>query len=397
MKTLLKSDIVLTGLAIFSMLFGAGNLMLPLKVGMDSGDNLFFGMLGFTLTAVCLPIAGFIGMMLFNGNYNVFFNRLGSPVGSALIFMCMLVIGPIIAIPRITTLSHVMIAPFLPWSFLQEITPYSSFVFSFIFLGITFLLTFKENRIVDILGYLISPLLLLSLSIIIIKGVIMGGALTPSMHSASTIFTKNLLYGYQTLDLLAALFFSSIVLTILKNNSGTGTHYTSRQLALIGLKSGLVGVTLLGIIYIGMSLLGAYHGHGFEHINEGELFKEISFRILGMHGAAIIATAVLMACLSTAIALAAVVGDYLHTEIFKKKIGFVPSLILVLIGCLPLSILGLGTIIYWTGGWITYVGYPVLIALTFANIAYKLFGFTSVKIPVGLTFIVMLILQSLRA
>ena len=163
------------------------------------------------------------------------------------------------------------------------------------------------------------------------------------------------------------------------------------MLALLGLKSGLIGVTLLGIIYVGMSLLGAYHGHGLEAANAGELFREISFRILGLHGAAIIATAVLMACLSTAIALSAVVADYMHTEIFKRRVGYVPSLILVLAACIPLSVAGLGTILNVTGGWITYVGYPVLIALTFANIAYKLFGFPYVKIPVALTFIIVLL------
>ena len=117
------------GLAIFSMLFGAGNLIYPLYVGMVSGDLNTWGMCGFLLTAALLPILGFIAMLLFNGDYNSFFNRLGPLVGQILIFLSMLIIGPLIAIPRITTLSHTMIAPFIPFALLQTITPLSSFIF----------------------------------------------------------------------------------------------------------------------------------------------------------------------------------------------------------------------------------------------------------------------------
>ena len=203
---LLKSDVVLTGLAIFSMLFGAGNLMYPLKVGMESGDALGFGILGFIVTAVILPIAGFIGMMLFNGNYTLFFNRLGKPVGSFLVACCMLVIGPLIALPRITTLSHTMIAPFLPFESLQALSPMSSCLFALIFLGIMFLLTFKENRIVDVLGAVISPLLIISLAIIIIKGLIMPGELIHNSDSSLHVFTSELNYRVSNIRFVGCYF-----------------------------------------------------------------------------------------------------------------------------------------------------------------------------------------------
>jgi len=391
MKKILQSNIVSTGLAIFSMLFGAGNLMYPILVGISSGDKNLYGITGFLITAVLLPIAGFIGMILFNGNYNLFFNRLGKPVGSTMIAICMIIIGPLIAIPRITTLSHVMIAPFLPGALLSTITPTSSFLFSLIFLGITFLLTYKENNIVDILGYIISPALLISLIIIIVKGLMTAEAIIPNHNSALTVFKTNFILGYQTLDLLGAIFFSSMVISILKNKMGKSIQHNPRVLATIGLQSGFIGVSLLGIIYIGMSLLGVYHGHGFEYANGGRLFQEISLKILGSHGAAVIATAVLMACLSTSIALSAVVAEYLHSEICVKRLSYRASLILVLLLCVPMSTAGLDLVIDYTAGIITFVGYPVLITLTFANIFYKLFGFKPVKIPVFLVFVFTLV------
>jgi LIVCS family branched-chain amino acid:cation transporter len=389
MSKFVQSNLVSMGLAIFSMLFGAGNLMYPLLVGMNAGDKNIYGIMGFMITAVCLPIIGFVAMLLFNGDYNAFFNRLGRPLGFVMISVCMLVIGPLIAIPRITTLSHIMVAPFMPFSILSEINPISSFIFSLLFLGSTFLLTYKESNIVNILGSVISPLLLTSLAIIVFKGLMAADTALVNNASAADVFKTNLMLGYETLDLLGALFFSSIVISLLrgKDNKENNVQYSSQELVMIGLKSGLIGILLLAGVYAGMSLLGVYHGHGFEGVNAGELFREISFRVLGSQGAAVIATAVVMACLSTSIALSAVVAEYVRTEIFSGKIGYAAALLITLLACIPMSTAGLSLVLKYTAGVLTFVGYPVLITLTFANILYKLYGFKSVKIPVFITFV----------
>ena len=384
-----KTHIVSIAFAIFSMFFGAGNLIYPLAVGRDSGPLTLFGMIGFAITAVFLPLAGLVGMILFDGDYETFFKRLGKVPGIFLIFASMLIIGPLIAIPRIVTLSHIMVAPFIPITFLQNINTHSSFIFGLIFLGITFLATFRENKIVDILGKYIGPLLLLSLIIIIGKGILTATTITTNIDSAFNLFKLNFIRGYETLDLLGGIFFASIVITILKKT--IGGEYNTQALAIIGFKSGMIGVLLLGIAYTGMSILGAYHGHGLAHVHAGELFRILSFNILGSRGAVIIGTAVLMACLSTSIALSAVVAEYVKRTIFKNKLSYVTTLVITLLACMPLSTFGLGTVLALTGGPIVYIGYPVLIALTFCNIAYKLFDFKPIKLPVLATFIAALI------
>lgn len=389
MRYVSRSHLVSIGLAIFSMLFGAGNLIYPLMVGMSSGLNTPFGMIGFLLTSVCLPIAGLIAMILFEGNYPEFFNRLGRWPGQLFLFICMTGIGPIIGIPRTVTLSHTMIAPYLPAS-LQSLDYYSSFVFGLIFLLITFLITFHENRIIYILGYFISPMLIGSLLIIILKGIISADAVIATSSTPISAFTSNLIRGYETLDLLACIFFSSIVIHILKNTVGNKISYSHNALALIGFKAGTIGVSLLGIVYIGLSLLGMYYGHGLEHANAGEIFQIICFNILGRHGALLIGTAVLMACLSTAMALSAVFAEYIQYTLSRNRIGYVPALAITLILCLPLSIFGLGQVLALTGGPILYICYPMLITLTFCNIAHKLFGFKWVRLPVLLTLVMAL-------
>jgi len=380
------SQIITVGLAVFSMFFGAGNLIYPIAVGMNSGQHVLWGILAFTTSSVLLPLVGMVAMILFDGDYNQFFARLGNIPGKLLILSCMIIIGPLIAIPRIVTLSHVMIAPFIPIEFMQTICPSSSLIFALAFLGTTFLCTYKENKLIDLLGVVISPLLLISIMVIVTVGLLNANA--PVMVGSNPLFvyTENFLRGYETLDLLGAIFFSSIVLSIIKKSAIASASHNSKRFAMIGLQAGILGLTLLGLVYAGLSIQGAFYGYGMAGANAGELFREVSLRILGRSGALVIATAVLMACLSTAMGLAAVIGEYVQKIIFQERICFVSSLILTLVACLPLCVAGLGKVLALTAGPITFVGYPVLIALTVCNAAYKLVGFKSVKLPVLVTF-----------
>jgi LIVCS family branched-chain amino acid:cation transporter len=389
MKKFLQSEIVTLGLAIFSMLFGAGNLMYPLAVGMSSGTQNAFGITAFMITAICLPLIGIITMILYKGNYEAFFARLGTISGKLMIFICMLILGPVIAMPRIITLSHTMMTPFLPYDFLTVPSVSASFVFAIIFLLITFVFTYRENKIVDILGLIVSPALLVSLFYIIVKGILYANEPIQHIQSNTAVFFNNLIRGYETLDLIGALFFSSIILNMMRTNKNH-TGCPERQYALVGLKSGLIGTSLLGLVYIGMSILGVYHGRGLENVNSGELFREISLRILGGYGTFIVALAVLLACLSTAIALAAVIAEYTKKALFNDRISYVQALVLTLLSCIPLATAGLGSVLALTAGPITFVGYPTLITLTLCNMAHKLWGFNAVRIPVLLTFFISL-------
>jgi len=383
-----RFDIIATGLAIFSMLFGAGNLMFPIKAGIISGEYNFFGISGFIITAVILPLAGLIAMILYDGDYMSFFYRMGKIPGKIMVFISMLVIGPIIGLPRCVSVAQVMISPFLPIAALQGSGYLAMFLFSVLFLGLTFLASYKENNIVDILGYFISPLLLISLATVIIKGLVFKGAAIVATATPLQLFKTNILKGYETLDLLGTIFFASIVITILKNKMGKQTKGCLKKLAAIGLKAGILGVTLLGIIYVGMSYLGAFHGHGLASLNDGQAFREVVFRVIGTYGTSIISTATLMACLSTSIALSAVATEYVEKNIFRGKIGYITALILVLLASIPLSTYGLNAVLAITGGPLVFIGYPALIVLTFCNIAYKLFGFKYVKAPVFATLLI---------
>lgn len=383
MRALFKSDTLTTGLAIFSMLFGAGNLIFPLQVGLLAGDKNFISMTGLLLSAVCLPLIGLISIILYDGDYNAFFYRLGKIPGNLIILLCMLTIGPLIAMPRIVTLSHIMISPFIGDMPLM--------VFTALFLFLTFLGTYKERSIINFLGEIVSPALLISLGIIIIKGLFFThNEMQHVDTNTATLFWQSLKTGYNTLDVLGTIFFASIVITIMKKNlenkEGVLTEKSLHKLAVMGLKAGTIGVLLLTIVYICMSYLGAYHGAGLGHLNEAELFSTISFRILGGRGAIIIALAVLMACYSTIIALAAVLTEYLSGKVFKGKVSYMTCLIITLIATALVSNIGFSSILKYSAPFIE-IFYPVIIVITFLNIAYRIFNFKPIKTPVAITLI----------
>jgi len=386
----MSKRLLTTGLAIFSMFFGAGNLIYPLITGITAGKYTWLGMCGFLLTAALLPFLGLMAMIFFDGDYDTFFGRLGSVPGKITIFLCMMIIGPIIAIPRIVTLSQIMIEPFLPLAY--QSNQYHSLLFASGFLGITFLATFRESKIIAVLGNIISPLLLACLGVIVGKGLIEGlqyqNVITVEHATLASIFATNFVRGYETLDLLGAIFFASIIISLLKIQSKTTS---SKELSMMGIKAGFIGIFLLCLVYIGMSTLTVFHGHGLATLDAGQLFRAISLRILGSNGTLIIALAVLLACLSTSIALAAVVAEYIEHKIFCNTISYVCSLLLTLAACFPLSIFGLEKVLALTGGPILYIGYPVLITITMCNLAFKTVKFKPIKIPVLITAVLALI------
>lgn len=367
------SHLFVTSLAIFAMLFGAGNLMLPLRLGLEAGDASFFGFLGFALTGVIVPVIGLLSIVSFNGDYEGFFNRLGKIPGFVAVLFCMFIIGPLVVMPRIVTLSYEMLSPFLP--------EMSVFTFSLLFLSLVFLATFRPGKLLTIIGKILSPLKVTSILLIVGIGVYTGSVVAPSIFSKTDVFMQGLELGYMTLDLLGAIFFGSIIVSLLTSSSSTAMDM--RQAVKVAAFSSVFAATLLALVYLGMTYLGAYHGVGLAELNEGQIFSAISFRVLGAYGAALIGLTVFLACFTTTVSLSAVVGDYTQRVLFKNKISYPTALVIVLSVCALISRHGLGAILAFSAPFIIAT-YPIFIAIAVCNLLYKLFGFTYIKLPVAL-------------
>ena len=394
MKNIFKSTVATTGLAIFAMFFGSGNLMFPVLAGRDSGVHFGWGMAGFNVTAVLLPLIGLIGIILYNGDYRSFFARLGAIPGFLIIFFCMCVIGPCGAMPRIASFCYSLLEPFIPTLIIPGTTFNAEKGLFFIFLSsLVFLATYNEKYVLKFLGHFLTPIKLLSLGILLFKGLWFLQTYTMSPALADHVFLHGMSIGNQTMDLLGGIFFGAAVVHMLKSSSFDASKSDIKTIAMTGIKAGFIGCSILGIVYYGLGLLGAFYGQAAGTVaNKSELFSKITLSILGQHGAFFIALAITISCFSTLLALSLVLAEYLHNEISKGFICYRNSLLLILLTTTLFAYCGLEFIFAYLAPLMDII-YPVLAVITLANIAHKLWGFTYIKTPAFITFALSLFLN----
>ncbi len=209
MSTLKKFDGLTAGLALFAMFFGAGNIIFPLALGQTALDKSAFGLSGLLLTAVAMPFIGLIAMFRYKGQISLFFSRLGKIPGFIVACLVIALIGPFGAAPRCIALAHSTLSLSLPNLPLALFSAAACFLI--------FLFTYKENRLLKLLGNVLSPLKITLLVIVIIKGFIEApnvSHMTTDL-TALTHFWQGLTEGYNTMDLLAAFFFAPIIISSL--------------------------------------------------------------------------------------------------------------------------------------------------------------------------------------
>lgn len=374
MRTLFKSETLAIGLAMFSMFFGAGNVIFPLAVGQYAGDKSFIAMAGLIISAVMIPFAGMIAMILFNGDYKRFFGRLGWTPGFLLALMIMTLLGPLGSTPRCIALSYSTLKLLFP--------SLSSILFSLGACLFILLFTIRKNRWMSLLGYVLTPMLLTALAIIIVKGLMSTPDIQEVAYSDWSIFLHGFQEGYKTMDLLASFFFSSAILVGLKKEKGEGTDNSTTKQALY---ASVIGATLLAITYVGFSLVASYHSNYLGISEQEDLLGAITLRIIGPSAGLLVCITVVLACLTTAIALSSVFAEFLQNGVFNGKVSYEVALVGSLIVTFFVSTFEFSGISAFLTP-ILQICYPGLIVLTFINIAYSLKKVQPVRIPVFLTF-----------
>lgn len=373
-----RFNTIATGLAMFSMFFGAGNVVFPLAIGQYAQDNNIYAILGLLITAVGVPFAGLVAMTLFEGDYRSFFARMGVWPGFIICAIIMGLIGPFGAIPRCVALSYSTASSYMPGISLS--------LFSALSCLIIFALTIRRNNIIDILGYFLTPFLLLALAIIIVKGLFFSAEAPTSPHEPGAVFLEGLRQGYQTMDLLGAFFFSSVVILCLKEDLPPQQMSNSSLIMKLTLRASAIGAFLLSIVYVGFSYLASYHSEQLIGIKADDLISQIAVRVLGDQAGIVVCVAVALACLTTAIALCSVFAEYLHEDITVYKVNYSICLIITLLITFLISTLNF-TVIIGLLAPVLEVCYPALIVLSFFNILYKLYNIKVVKVPVYTVFV----------
>lgn len=355
MKASHQMSFFFIGLALFAMFFGSGNLIFPLYIGQLAEGQWMTATLGFLLTAVLVPIAGVIAMVVFRGDYTAFFNCLGKKMGFLVTLILLTVWIPFGSGPRCATLAYASMLPHIE-------TPIPLWAFSIAYCGLVALMIYQKSRMLDLLGYVLTPLLLGCLALIVFKGIDFALISPHLSFQAHEIFFRSLQEGYNTMDLIASFFFSASIIDILRRSSKDESLSLSKTF-----KAGIVGAILLAIVYVGLISLAASHVDTLQNIPKDQLLVHIAKVVLGSHLGIVASIAVFLACLTTSVALASVFADFIADKFFQNKEKYHIALIATQLITFGMSITGLQGITFVTEP-ILQVFYPMLMILIVYNV-----------------------------
>ena len=350
-------DVLLTGFALFAMLFGAGNLIFPPMLGYETNSSWITTMLAFTITGVGFPFLGILSVSIAGNGIKDFASKV-SPLFSKIFgIIVILAIGPMLAIPRTGATAYEI-------TFLYNglDAPIYKYIYLIAYFGITLLFSLTANKVVERVGKILTPVLLVLLFLIIIKGAFFID-LTIKSDIYPHAFKKGFLEGYQTMDTIASIAYAGIILKAIKH----GRDLTHKQEISFLIKSGLVAIVSLALIYGGFAYVGAKMHTVFQTQDKIELLVRTTSYLLGGYGNLVLAVCVAGACLTTAIGLVATVGEFFNsiTGIKYEKI-----VILTIVVSFILSILGVEQIIKISVPVLVFI-YPVAISLIILNLSKK--------------------------
>lgn len=342
-----NKDSLIIGLALFAMFFGAGNLIFPPEIGFLAKGNWKLAALGFTMTGIGLPLLGIFASVKGGGALKRFQPRIGKIPTIALQVAIVLTLG-FVAIPRTGATTHEM-------GFNMFFEGFNPIISSIIFFGITITLAFKPTGIVDRIGKFLTPILVLMLGTIIIKGIIDPIGVAEPLVNSST-FSQGFLGGYQTMDALGALVFGGIMLNTFKEKG----YSTMKDQMSITLRSGLVALVGLGLVYGGLMYLGSGASTVVsQDVSKTDLTIMISSLLLGRTGTWMLGIGVSFACLTTSVGLVATISEF-FSDISSDKIPYKFSVVILCLASALVAVNGVDQIVAFAVP-ILVVLYPVAI------------------------------------
>ena len=369
-----KKDILISGLALFAIFFGAGNLIFPPYLGVITGDGWLATMVGFLLADPVIPILTVIVTAAAGGRAVDIGKRVGDKFAKILTLLAIICIGPAFAIPRTAATTYEV-------GFQSFFPNLPIWVVTIVFFAITFALSFKESNVVNIIGKYITPALLVFLFIVIIKAIISPIGKPVDVPVEGGYFVKGFYEGYQTLDAFASPLFTGIVVADLMRK-GYGKVNRKDRLSFI-ISVGIVASIFLSLVYGGLTFLGASGSSIFTADDSRvEILVSLVYMTLGNFGKFALSLCVTLACLTTAIGLTSSAGNFIE-ELTHGKVKYIYTVIVVTIISFLLSSLGVDAIINLAVPVLT-IGYPIIIALVFYMIFDK-------KVPYNMAYILMVI------
>ena len=354
-----NKDILIIGFALFSMFFGAGNLIFPPFIGVTSGSNWLISFLGFIIADVGIILLS-INAVARAGSFQNVVEKAGKKFGLYLEIIMMLCLGPILVIPRTAATTFEM-------SIMPITSSLNSAIFSILFFGLTLILTIRPTKVMDIIGKFLTPVLLLALILLIGKGILSPiGEL--SNNNNEGLFVNGITQGYQTMDALGIGGVTALIITSFVNKG----YKDKKENISMTLKSALIAGIGLILVYGGLAYLGATVSTIYDaSISQTELLVNITNHLLGKNGILLLGIIVAFACLTTAIGLTSVTAKYFE-DVSNKKLKYSHIVTFICVFSAIASNLGVDRIIAIAGPILTVI-YPVSILLVVMSTFSKYF------------------------
>ncbi|MGM9561623.1 MAG: branched-chain amino acid transport system II carrier protein [Phascolarctobacterium sp.] len=356
------------GLMLFSFFFGAGNLIFPPALGQMAGENLPAAIFGFCISGVGLPLLGILAMAILNGDDP---NELASPMspafGKAITILCALTIGPFFAIPRTAAVSFdTGILLLLP----EGYETMGLALYSLFFFALTYFLSVNPSKIVDNIGKIMSPLLLICLGILIFCVITnpMGDFQPANSVYKNAPFFKGFQEGYNTMDLLCTMLYGAATLKAIESQGVT----EQKQLTKVCIYAGIIAAICLALIYGALAYAGASSTALFGIVaNGGQLLNMISVHYMGFPGQVVLALIIFFACITTSIGLTTSISSYFN-QLTGGRVLYQRFCVYICMFSLVVANFGLNNIIKFSIPVICML-YPIVIAIVILNVGQSIF------------------------
>ena len=323
---------LLAAFALFSLFFGAGNLILPPYLGVQAGADWALVAFGFVISAVLIPILGIFAHAKLQGTIYDF----GAPLGKGFsLTYAALIYGIALALPapRTASVTHEMaIMPFID-------SPY--WLTSLVYFSLVLLAALNRSKLLDFFGKITTPAIL-----VVLTALIGMAFLTPEVALDPTTmenpFGSSLLEGYQTFDAIAAVVIGGVLLVSIqkmqakgKVTPGNAAQVPNENQAQLDNNSynqqkstvrfaAVFSAIALSAIYVGLIYAGAQAQGNFDAASSRTVILQgVAQLFLGNTAPLGLGILVALACFTTATGIVTGTADFVAS--YFEGPGFAPG------------------------------------------------------------------------
>ena len=362
----------LTALLLFGMFFGAGNLTFPPQLGFESGGHFWPAIAGFVLSGIGIAILTLvIGTLNPKGYIHEISQKISPKFALVYLAVLYLSIGPFFAIPRTAAAAFsIGFSPLIG----SGHTSLWLFVFTVIYFALALWIAMNPSKILDSIGRILTPVFAIMIVMVIVAGALKYGAHSPqdaSQAYQASAFGKGFLEGYNTLDALASVAFSVVVV-------------------------GFVVTLLFGALYLGLAFLGNHFPLQVAGLPKdanigASVLSQATQAIFGPAAQIFLAIMVTVTCFTTTAGLIVATGEFFH-KAFPKVSYKAYAILFTLIG-FAIANLGLNNIIAFSVP-VLLILYPITITIVMIVIANKFVALSKPGMQVTVAVVTLIALLS---